>query len=192
MSAIPLTASADAAALAAARSGAARSVPAMRRAHRVSWPLSWVASAALAVSLLALLPLGFIVWVGLQTGWEPAYTLIVRPRVGELLLNTVLLVLCTVPLCAVLAVALAWLTERSDVPAARTWAWLAVAPLAVPALQDLTLDVLADSLARVELGGRDTVFSRLPDLHRRYVVGVAAASPAALAATALSAAARPS
>ena len=32
-----------------------------------------------------------------------------------------------------LAVALAWLTERSDLPAARSWAWLAVAPLAVPA-----------------------------------------------------------
>ena len=32
-----------------------------------------------------------------------------------------------------LAVALAWLTERSDLPGARLWAWLAVAPLAVPA-----------------------------------------------------------
>ena len=37
------------------------------------------------------------------------------------------------PLCALLAVALAWLVERSSLPAPRLWAWLAVAPLAVPA-----------------------------------------------------------
>ena len=133
MSAIPLAVSSDTASLAAARGAAGRPAPALRRARRSGWPLSWVASAALAVSLMALLPLGFIVWVGLQTGWETAYALIVRPRVGELLLNTLLLVVCTVPLCIALAVALAWLTERSDLPAARTWSWLAVAPLAVPA-----------------------------------------------------------
>ena len=94
---------------------------------------SWVASAALVVSLLALVPLGFVVWVALNTGWPTASALIFRPRVAELLLNTALLVACTVPLCAVLAVALAWLTERSDLPGARIWSWLAVAPLAVPA-----------------------------------------------------------
>ena len=103
------------------------------RAARSGWRLSWVASAAMVVSLLALLPLGFVVWVGVQTGWDTAYALIFRPRVGELLVNTGLLVVLTVPLCVVLAVALAWLTERSDLPGARTWAWLLVAPLAVPA-----------------------------------------------------------
>ena len=108
-------------------------LPKMPRARRAGWPLSWVGSAALGVSLLSLLPLGFVVWVAAQTGWASAAALIFRPRVGELLVNTGLLVAFTVPLCAVLAVALAWLTERSDVPAARTWAWLAVAPLAVPA-----------------------------------------------------------
>jgi iron(III) transport system permease protein len=102
-------------------------------AARSGWRLSWVASAALVVSLLALLPLGFVLWVGVQTGWDTASALIFRPRVGELLVNTALLVALTVPLCAVLAVALAWLTERSDLPGARTWAWLLVAPLAVPA-----------------------------------------------------------
>ena len=41
--------------------------------------------------------------------------------------------LIAMPLCAVLATALAWLTERTDLPFARTWSWLMVAPLAVPA-----------------------------------------------------------
>jgi iron(III) transport system permease protein len=96
-------------------------------------PLPWIALAATAVSLLALLPLAFIVWVTIRTGWAQSYALIVRPRVGELLVNTVLLVVITVPICAVLSVALAWLTERSDLPGARFWSLLAVAPLAVPA-----------------------------------------------------------
>ncbi|WP_394791434.1 ABC transporter permease [Rhodoferax sp.] len=103
----------------------------MRRTGRIGQ--SWVGAAALLVSLFALLPLGFVVWIAWQTGWETVVALVFRPRVGELLVNTGLLVLCTVPLCAVLALALAWLTERSDLPGARTWSWLAVAPLAVPA-----------------------------------------------------------
>ena len=100
---------------------------------RRKYPLSWVASAALVASLLALVPLGFVVWVALSTGWPTASALIFRPRVAELLGNTALLVACTVPLSMLLAVALAWLTERSDLPGARIWSWLAVAPLAVPA-----------------------------------------------------------
>ncbi len=92
-----------------------------------------IAGAALLVSATALLPLGFVGWVAVQTGWATLSALVFRPRVGELLVNTVLLVAATVPLCAILAVALAWLTERTDLPGARLWAWLAVAPLAVPA-----------------------------------------------------------
>lgn len=111
-----------------------RPAPALvRHRHVGGLRVSWVGAAALVVSLLALLPLGFVVWVGFATGWETTSALIFRPRVGELLVNTALLVLCTVPLCIVLSVALAWLTERSDLPGARWWSWLVVAPLAVPA-----------------------------------------------------------
>ncbi len=106
-------------------------MPAVRSAQPRRW--SWVALAALLVSLLALLPLGFVLWVGLQTGWDTVYALVFRPRVGELLVNTAMLVVLTVPLCVALAVLLAWLTERSDLPGARWWSWLAAAPLAVPA-----------------------------------------------------------
>ena len=102
-------------------------------ADRHRRPLSWIAVVAAFVSLFALLPLGFVIWVTVQTGWETVAALVFRPRVGELLVNTVLLVLLTVPISIVLAVALAWLTERSDLPGARLWSWLAVAPLAVPA-----------------------------------------------------------
>jgi iron(III) transport system permease protein len=45
---------------------------------------------ALAVlfSLLALLPLGFIIAIGIETGWETIKALVFRPRVAELLSNT--------------------------------------------------------------------------------------------------------
>ncbi|TPL10332.1 iron ABC transporter permease [Mesorhizobium sp. B2-4-10] len=102
-----------------------------RRARRRA--ASWIVAAAIFVSLLALLPLAFIVWVAVQTGWETVSALVFRPRVGELLANTVLLVALAVPIAIILSVALAWLTERSDLPGARLWAWLCVAPLAIPA-----------------------------------------------------------
>jgi iron(III) transport system permease protein len=89
--------------------------------------------AAILVSLLALLPLAFTSWAAIQTGWSTASTLIFRPRVGELLVSTTLLIALAVPACTVLGIALGWLTERSDLPGARLWAWLAVAPLAIPA-----------------------------------------------------------
>lgn len=94
---------------------------------------AWMVAAAAIVTAVALLPIGFIVYVAIQTGWETVSDLVFRPRVGELLVNTALLVGLAVPISAVFAVVVAWLTERSDLPGARLWAWLAVAPMAVPA-----------------------------------------------------------
>jgi iron(III) transport system permease protein len=95
--------------------------PAGHRMRLVRLP--WIALAAIMVSLFALI----------QIGWTTVVELVFRPRVGDLLVNTFFLVALTVPLSIALSVALAWLTERSDLPGARFWAWLAVAPLAVPA-----------------------------------------------------------
>jgi iron(III) transport system permease protein len=89
--------------------------------------------AAIVVSVAALVPLGFILWITFQTGWNTAAALLFRPRVGELLVNTTLLEALAVPLSIVLGVALAWLTERTTLPGRRLWSWLAAAPLAIPA-----------------------------------------------------------
>jgi iron(III) transport system permease protein len=67
------------------------------------------------------------------TGWDTAAALIFRPRVGELLLNTVLLIVITVPLCLVLGVGGAWLVERTTLRGHKIWAVLLAAPLAIPA-----------------------------------------------------------
>jgi iron(III) transport system permease protein len=92
-----------------------------------------VVALAIGVSLLSLLPIAFVVGVSWATGWATIEALVFRPRVAELLINTVLLVLITLPLCIVLGTALAWLTERTNLPGRRLWSLLAVAPLAVPA-----------------------------------------------------------
>lgn len=78
-------------------------------------------------------PLGFVVWSVLSMGPSRVYELLARPRVGELLVNTVGLVVITVPICLVLGVAAAWLVERTDLPGRAIWRPLFVAPLAVPA-----------------------------------------------------------
>jgi iron(III) transport system permease protein len=85
------------------------------------------------VGALALVPLGFVVVYTALIGPGEAWELVARPRVGELLGNTVTLVVgCTVT-CTVLGVGCAWLVERTDVPWRRAWHGLLVAPLAVPA-----------------------------------------------------------
>ena len=49
-------------------------------------------------------------------------------------------------------------------------AWnLSYAPLAVPALEQVTLDVLAAAIEASSIEGRDQVLQRLPELHARYV-----------------------
>lgn len=85
------------------------------------------------IGALSLVPLGFVVAMTIATGWDTAIALIVRPRVLELLGNTVWLVLITVPLCLVIGVGGAWLVERTRLRAHRVWAVLLAAPLAIPA-----------------------------------------------------------
>ncbi|MBB3932430.1 iron(III) transport system permease protein [Kaistia hirudinis] len=127
---------------------------------------SWAGVAAALVSVASLLPLAFIMGVTIQTGWATATAMIFRPRVGELLANTVLLVLLTVPICIVLAVALAWLTERTDLPGARIWAWFAVTPLAVPAfVQSYAWVSLVPNIHGLEAGVLISVLAYFPFLY---------------------------
>lgn len=67
------------------------------------------------------------------TGPVAAYELLVRPRIGELLWNTVSLAVVTMLTSAVLGVLLGLVVERSDLVGSRWLHGLLVAPLAVPA-----------------------------------------------------------
>jgi iron(III) transport system permease protein len=106
-----------------------------------------VIAVAAFVSLLSLIPLGFIAFVAIDSGWDTVASLVFRPKVGDLIINTVVLEAATLPIALVLSVALAWLTERTNLASARVWSWLLVAPLAVPAfVQSYAWNTVAPSL----------------------------------------------
>lgn len=90
-------------------------------------------AAAVLVAAVTLLPIAVVATNGLSSSLGDALDYLVRPHIGELLGNTVLLVLVTVPACLVLGVGAAWLVERTDLPLAGVWRVLLGAPLAVPA-----------------------------------------------------------
>ncbi|MFJ5956998.1 ABC transporter permease [Paenarthrobacter sp. NPDC092416] len=100
---------------------------------RPPFGVSTVAILAILIAVFSLVPLGYVVYMTAATGWDTAVELIVRPRVGELLLNTIMLVVFTVPLCLILGVGGAWLVERTQLRGHRWWAVALAAPLAIPA-----------------------------------------------------------
>ncbi|ARC58387.1 Sulfate transport system permease protein CysW [Frondihabitans sp. 762G35] len=85
------------------------------------------------VVLVTLIPIGFVVSTAIQTGWATLGPLIFRPRVGELLLNSIGLLLLGVPACIAIGVGGAFLVERTTLPGRRVFTILLAAPLAVPA-----------------------------------------------------------
>lgn len=103
------------------------------RRRRTPVGFATLAALAVAVAILCSVPLLFVTWVAFDSGWAEVATLVFRPKVGELLVNTVLLLAITLPLAISLAVSFAWLVERTDLPGRGLWSWLMVAPLAVPA-----------------------------------------------------------
>ncbi|MGA7204453.1 MAG: iron ABC transporter permease [Specibacter sp.] len=87
----------------------------------------------LLIAAFSLLPLGYVAVMTANAGWDTIVKLVFRPRVGELLFNTVALVVITVPITLVLGIAGAWLVERTRLRGHKVWAVLLAAPLAIPA-----------------------------------------------------------
>ena len=50
---------------------------------------------------------------------------------------------------------------------------LSYAPLSVPALQAMSVDLLADTLCNAELSGKETVLALLPELYRNHILNIA-------------------
>ncbi|MDQ3155275.1 MAG: iron ABC transporter permease [Actinomycetota bacterium] len=90
-------------------------------------------AAGSAVAVLTLIPIGFIAVYTVIIGPGEAWDLLVRPRVGELLINTARLVFAGCLLSIGLGLAFAWLIERTNVPFRPVWHVLLASPLAVPA-----------------------------------------------------------
>jgi len=108
-------------------------VPASLTGRRRAGTLPLGLAAAVAVAVLTLVPLGFVVVASASAEPAAALALLFRARVGELLVNTVGLVLATTTACAVVGTTAAWVVVRTTVPGRPVWIGLLAAPLAVPA-----------------------------------------------------------
>ncbi|MDE1181737.1 iron ABC transporter permease [Paraburkholderia sp.] len=89
--------------------------------------------AASLSALLVLLPIALTFWRAANFGVQDAIELIVRPLVGELLVNTLTITVSATLTAALLGTAVAWFVERTHLPGRRIWAVTCAAPLAMPA-----------------------------------------------------------
>ena len=85
------------------------------------------------VAALALIPFGYVLAATIEMGWSQFQELLFRPRVGELLTNTSMLLLGTLTITVVLGVSAALAVVRTDLPFPLFWHALLCAPLAIPA-----------------------------------------------------------
>lgn len=102
-----------------------------RRARRGRAP-SGLLLAGLVAAALSVVPLVFVVLEARGVSLGDARRLLVRPRVGGLLVNTLGLIAATTVLCSAIGVATAWVVERTDIPWRRAWMVVLVLPLAIP------------------------------------------------------------
>lgn len=102
-----------------------------RAAHRLFryWPV-WSAAAIVAAGVL--LPIVYLTLRAASADLETLRTVVFRMRNLHLLMNTVSLAAGVLLLTTVIALPLAWLTTRSDVPGRRFVTLLGVLPLAIP------------------------------------------------------------
>nr|WP_290665876.1 iron ABC transporter permease [Ardenticatena sp.] len=97
---------------------------------RVSTALMlWVPS--LTASLLVLLPLTYLA-LRVFSGGFAAWRLVFRPSTLEVIWNSGLLAAAVTVCSALIALPLAWLTVRTDLPGRRTWTVLVSLPLVIP------------------------------------------------------------
>ena len=82
--------------------------------------------------MLVMLPLAYTAIEAAQVDRDDLGDLLLRPLVGELLLNTLALVCATTLIAGILGTAAAWFVERTRLPGRRIWAVLAAVPLAIP------------------------------------------------------------
>lgn len=102
------------------------------RAPRPSWRTVgglWIPSVLLAISIL--LPVGYLVLRAAQ-GETSIWALVFRVRNLEIIWNSLILAFSVTAASIAIALPLAWLTTRTDLPFRRGWALFTALPLVIP------------------------------------------------------------
>jgi iron(III) transport system permease protein len=94
-------------------------------------PPLWIVLPAVLVALFELLPLLYLVARALDTG-EDGWRFLLRSRTLEVVLNTAALAGAVAISTIAIAVPLAWLTSRTDLPGRAFWSTAAALPLVIP------------------------------------------------------------
>jgi iron(III) transport system permease protein len=102
-----------------------------RRSRRGRAPRGLLLGGIVAAAL-SLVPIVFLLLEARGVSAGDAQRLLVRPRVGSLLANTLGLIGAATALCAVIGVAAAWCLERTDIRGKRVWMMLLILPIAIP------------------------------------------------------------
>lgn len=91
-----------------------------------------VGAAGIGVAAVALLPLAYLVVRSTELGWDRTLDIVVSQRVGGLLWRTGVLAVTVTVSSVAIAVPVAWLTVRTDLPLRRFWVIVTALPLAIP------------------------------------------------------------
>lgn len=94
-------------------------------------PPLWIVLPSLLTAILALLPLLYLVVRTLEAG-ESAWQMLFRAKTLTVVLNSILLAGAVALTGIIVAVPLAWLTTRTDLPGRTFWSAAAALPLVVP------------------------------------------------------------
>ncbi len=86
----------------------------------------------LIVGLAAALPFGYLLWRTNEFGWVAAWEVATSARSRTLLWATLKLAVAVTVTSVAIAVPIAWLTTRTDLPLRRFWVVVTALPLAIP------------------------------------------------------------
>ena len=109
----------------------APAAPETRGLARTAWPPIFILAPALLVAAAIMLPIAYVVGRTFGAGVD-AWDLLVQRSVLDTLLRTVYLSVAVTAATVAIAVPIAWLTVRTDLPLKRFWAVLTVLPLVIP------------------------------------------------------------
>ena len=136
------------------------------RSRGVASPPLVVLLPALLVGLAMLLPLVYLI-IRSAGASEEAWALLLRPQTAFTLGRTALLVVTVTASSAAIAVPIAWMTVRTDLPLRRLWSVLTMLPLVIPSFVGAFLFVSAlgpKGLLQQLLAGPFGV-DRLPEIY---------------------------
>jgi iron(III) transport system permease protein len=144
----------------------APSLPGLWRTIRTNGPPLFVSLPALLIAVAMALPLLYLVIRSVGASSE-AWDLLLRPRTAQILGRSMLLVTTVTTLCLAIALPLAWLTVRTDLPLRRTWGVLTALPLVIPSYVGafLVISVLGPKGLVQELLSSPFGVDRLPNIY---------------------------